>query len=394
MLEVLARIRHRRTRRQLSPYLDGMLSERENRRLEAHLARCRACRDELADLQAAVQALAELPLVESPRSFALTAAPRRVEALRPAARRVEFGLRLATAAAAFVLAIVAAGDLLGVPGGDEGQEGEANLARMEAARSEAGSLTAEAQPSEGTAEDKAAAEAPTLSAPAPGVVGPATGSPAAGMGSGEEGTPPSEAPVPNPSAPPESVPGITEPATPAATATIAATAAPAATAPAPETPPALTETPVPAETPTPVPAETPTPVETPSVAIVEYTLRPGESVSDVAASFGTTAETILALNGLADPSLVVAGQRLLVPEPAEGTTAPPPIGAQTAPSETEEQPLSEADQALAEAERDSLAAEGGGPSRERVLRWLEIGLATGVALLFVSWLVARRRGRA
>jgi LysM repeat protein len=143
-----------------------------------------------------------------------------------------------------------------------------------------------------------------------------------------------------------------------------------------------------------VPAETPTLVETPSGAIVEYTLRPGESVWDVAASFGTTAETILALNGLADPGLVVSGQRLLVPEPAEGTTAPPPVGANIAPSETEEQSLSEADEGLAEAERDSLAAEDGGPSRETVLRWLEIGLATGVALLFVSWVLARRRGRA
>lgn len=378
MLEVLARIRHRRTRRQLSPYLDGMLSVHESRRVQAHLAQCQACRDELAELQATVQSLTELPLVESPRSFALTAAPRRAEALRPAARPLEFGLRLATAAAAFVLAVVAVGDLVGVPGGEDGGDHEANLMRMEAAPTEAGPLTAEAQMAE--AEDKAVAEEPTVSAPAPEAVGQETGSPPAGMGGGEEVTPALGAPAPLPSAAPEFVPEITEPATPAATATAAATA------PAPQTPPALNETPV--------PAETPTPVETPSVAIVEYTLRPGESVWDVASSFGTTAETILALNGLADPGLVVPGQRLLVPEPAEGTTAPPPIGANTAPSETEEQTLSEADEGLAEAERDSLAAEDGGPSRETVLRWLEIGLATGLALLFVSWVLARRRGRA
>ena len=35
MLEVLTRIRHRRTRRQRSPYLDGVLSARESSRLEA-----------------------------------------------------------------------------------------------------------------------------------------------------------------------------------------------------------------------------------------------------------------------------------------------------------------------------------------------------------------------
>ena len=123
MLEVLARIRHRRTRRQLSPYLDGMLSVQESRRLQAHLAQCQACRDELAELQATVQSLAELPLVESPRSFALTAAPQRAEAPRPAARRVEFGLRLATAAAAFVLAVVAVGDLAGSAGRRRGARG-------------------------------------------------------------------------------------------------------------------------------------------------------------------------------------------------------------------------------------------------------------------------------
>ena len=353
MLEVLARIRHRRTRRQLSPYLDGMLSERENRRLEAHLARCRACRDELADLQVAVQALAELPLVESPRSFALTAAPRRVEALRPAPRRVEFGLRLATAAAAFVLAIVAAGDLLGVPGGDEGQEGEANVARMQVAPREAATAqemepAPQAETPGVAAQDKVAGEAPTAPAPVLGA-GQAMASPAAGMGGVEEGTPSLGAPVPAPTAPPETfAPGVGEPATPAATATAAATAAPAATASATETPP---------PTGTPVPAE---------------------GQSSVFGPAGT-------------PEV---GSPAATQETPAATGTPPPMGAQIAPSEPEQTPSGAENQALAEADRGSLAAEGGGPSRETVLRWLEIGLATGVALLFVSWLLARRRGQA
>src|SRR4030042_6331419 len=108
MLEVLTRIRHRRTRRQLSPYLDGMLSVQESGRLEAHLAQCRACRDELEEMRATVRALAELPLVEAPRSFALAAAPRRIEAPRPA-RRTELVLRLATVTAGLVLTRVAVG---------------------------------------------------------------------------------------------------------------------------------------------------------------------------------------------------------------------------------------------------------------------------------------------
>jgi putative chitinase len=55
------------------------------------------------------------------------------------------------------------------------------------------------------------------------------------------------------------------------------------------------------------------------VATVEYTVRPGESLSDVAAFFGTTVEAIVALNGLTNPDLVAPGQRLLVPAPPANT---------------------------------------------------------------------------
>ena len=53
--------------------------------------------------------------------------------------------------------------------------------------------------------------------------------------------------------------------------------------------------------------------------MVEYTVRPGESLSDVAAFFGTAVETIVALNGLTDANLVTPGQRLLVPAPPANT---------------------------------------------------------------------------
>jgi LysM repeat protein len=46
---------------------------------------------------------------------------------------------------------------------------------------------------------------------------------------------------------------------------------------------------------------------------VEYAVRPGESLSDVAAFFGTTVQTIVALNGLANADLIVPGQVLIVP---------------------------------------------------------------------------------
>jgi len=122
MLEVLGRFRHRRFRRDLSAYVDDMLSERARRRLEAHLDSCEACRQELAELRDTVEVLGSLPMAEAPRSFTLAAAPVAEVRPRPAARRLEFGLRLATATAAFALAMVMIGDFAGLPGGGEEEE--------------------------------------------------------------------------------------------------------------------------------------------------------------------------------------------------------------------------------------------------------------------------------
>jgi hypothetical protein len=119
MLEVLERFRHRRFRRDLSAYMDDMLPERARRRLEAHLDSCQACRQELAELRATVEALGSLPMAEAPRSFTLAAAPVAEVRPRPVARRLEFGLRLATATAAFALTVVMIGDFVGLPGGGE-----------------------------------------------------------------------------------------------------------------------------------------------------------------------------------------------------------------------------------------------------------------------------------
>jgi len=78
----------------------------------------------------------------------------------------------------------------------------------------------------------------------------------------------------------------------------------------------LPEEKLPQDAPPPTP-EAPPP--TPAVATVEYTVRPGESLSDVAAFFGTTVEAIATLNSLTNADLVVPGQRLLVPAPPANT---------------------------------------------------------------------------
>ncbi|GAF70180.1 unnamed protein product [marine sediment metagenome] len=122
MLKALLQFRHRRFRRDLSVYVDDMLPERARRRLEAHLDSCQACRQELAELRSTVEALGSLPMAEVPRSFTLAAAPVAEVSPRPTARRLEFGLRLATATAAFALALVVIGDFAGLPGGGDEEE--------------------------------------------------------------------------------------------------------------------------------------------------------------------------------------------------------------------------------------------------------------------------------
>lgn len=108
----------------------------------------------------------------------------------------------------------------------------------------------------------------------------------------------------------------------------------------PPTPtPTRTPTPTPARTPTPTRTQTPTPVRTPTPAPVHtptparlatstpqptpggpqsatpmvYTVQPGDTLSSIARRFGTTVDKLMALNGLTNRSVVLAGQRLRVP---------------------------------------------------------------------------------
>ena len=68
-----------------------------------------------------------------------------------------------------------------------------------------------------------------------------------------------------------------------------------------------TPTPAPEETPTPAPEPTPTPQPE-----EYYEVQPGDTLSRIAARFGTTADEIARLNGLADPNRISVGQRLRV----------------------------------------------------------------------------------
>jgi len=212
MLKVLGQFRHRRFRRDLSAYLDGVLPQRARRRLETHLDSCQACCQELAELRVTVEALGSLPMAEVPRSFALAAAPVAEVRPRPAARRLEFGLRLATATAAFALTLVMIGDLAGLPGGGEKEmpaplapaAEETPAAAMEAAPVETPAAeetppAIEAAPVETPA---AAMEAAPVETPA-AMQAPPVETPAADETPAELAAPPVETPVAAP-------PGITE----------------------------------------------------------------------------------------------------------------------------------------------------------------------------------------
>jgi hypothetical protein len=353
MLGVLRQFRHRRFRRDLSAYVDDMLSERARRRLEAHLDSCEACRQELAELRATVEALGSLPMAEAPRSFTLAAAPIAEARPRPAARRLEFGLRLATATAAFALTVVLIGDFAGLPGGGHEEEEwvggqlysatQGTPAALEAAPAgtpEFYGITEAPGVSDVQREESATDETPAAPETTPVETPTAEQAPAPPEGTLGE-TPVADETPPAPAAAPVGTP---EPiATPEE--------APGETLVADETPPAPAAAPVevPTGEQTPAPSEE-TPIETPVAPLPGVTEPRGE-----------------------EPTV---GAGVSEEEPADKATLE---GA-----EVEDEAEANAAEAQAVGEED-----GGGLSREEVVRWLEIGLGAGVSVLVILWALAR-----
>ncbi len=360
MLEVLLQLRHRRFRRDLSAYLDGVLPQRARRRLEVHLDSCQACRQELTELRSTVEALGSLPMAEVPRSFALAAAPVAEVRPRPAARRLEFGLRLATATAAFALTLVLIGDFAGLPGGGEKEEMR-------------GGLLSAAQ------ETPAAMEATTEAAPAtPDIKNIQPEEPLFGQyGPSGEVSPP-ETPAAATEAPPVE--------TPAAEGMAAADETPPAVVATPAEIPGAEETPAADETP---PAIAAAPVETPAAV--------GATPAEIPGAEETPAANETPVATAAAPVETPAVEE--TPEPSGITETygeEPTVGAGVSEEQPPEEKITEGaggeEQTEAYASYDQAAAEedeGGGLSREEAVRWLEIGLGAGVGVLAVVWALAR-----
>lgn len=69
---------------------------------------------------------------------------------------------------------------------------------------------------------------------------------------------------------------------------------------------------------------------------MEYSVKPGDTLSSIAAAFGVRSSAILAANGISNPDYLKIGQVLLIPggqqtQPAGTPTPPPPIIAQAPP---------------------------------------------------------------
>ena len=99
---------HERVEALLSTYLDGRASEAERILVERHLKSCADCTRSLASLRVIVAAVKEMPRVRAPRSFAL---PRSMARRPQTATWLYPLLRSATAIAAFLFVLTAAGDI-------------------------------------------------------------------------------------------------------------------------------------------------------------------------------------------------------------------------------------------------------------------------------------------
>jgi anti-sigma factor RsiW len=150
-------LRHRKWRDDLSAYVDGELNAARLAGLEAHLASCESCRQELAELQATKSLLRQLPEVQAQRSFAVPSG--HVVKRTPAPAPWLGALRGATVATVAALALLLAVDFVSVDMSDDESASfqAAPAAQQTTAESAAGAAEATQTP---IAADQRAREAP------------------------------------------------------------------------------------------------------------------------------------------------------------------------------------------------------------------------------------------
>ncbi len=96
----------------LSAMLDGQLSARQRSRVERHLQKCEACREDLESLRQTVSLLRSAPVLQPPRSFFIGAGEV-TKQRQVRRRRVSYVyLQAATAVATVLLVLVVSGDAI------------------------------------------------------------------------------------------------------------------------------------------------------------------------------------------------------------------------------------------------------------------------------------------
>ena len=58
----------------------------------------------------------------------------------------------------------------------------------------------------------------------------------------------------------------------------------------------------------------PPPAPSPTPAYITYTIQPGDTLSEIALRYGTTVSALAALNNIADPNLIYAGNTIRIPQ--------------------------------------------------------------------------------
>lgn len=80
---------------------------------------------------------------------------------------------------------------------------------------------------------------------------------------------------------------------------------------------------------TPIATPTHTPITPPTPAPTTYTVKPGDTLSGIAALFGVTVDDIVRTNSITDPNVLSDGQVLNIPARSAGGTPAPVVGTGT-----------------------------------------------------------------
>ena len=83
----------------------------------------------------------------------------------------------------------------------------------------------------------------------------------------------------------------------------------------PSVSPSAAATPAPTPAPSPSPTVPPAPTDTAAPAPIVHVVAPGESLSSIAELYGVTEKAIQDANKIDNPSLIVVGQKLVIPAP-------------------------------------------------------------------------------